>query len=489
MSADSPQHPHTFEHAITVPHSRATVAAWHERGGVLPRLSPDWSTTVLKEPDQGLRPGSRAQLLMGPAGVASLLPSTRLAKRTGVRWQALHTEWEPGFGFTDVMESGPLRSWTHQHGFFDAEPGSTRIEDRIEYQLPASLERIPGAATRFDAELERIMAFRSRVMRDDLDFQAEVATDRPLTVAITGASGLVGTQVSALLRSGGHRVITLTRRAGASRRIDEHRISWNPEQGELDADLLIGVDVVVHLAGASIAGPFTAAHRKKVLSSRVNATTTLVTALQAVADRGGPHTLVSASASGFYGHDASAHDPDTAPLDETAPQGDDFLAAVCRQWEQVASGAAASGVRVVTVRTGLVLSAAGGLLAAQLPLYQAGAGGPMGSGEMWQPWVSLDDLAQIYVWAAIKDDLSGPVNAVSPHPVQQREFAATLGEILHRPTILRTPKIAPALLLGAQGARELALSSARLAPAKLERSGYRFRHPDLDSALRHTLGR
>ncbi|WBL17797.1 TIGR01777 family oxidoreductase [Citricoccus sp. NR2] len=489
MSADSPRR-HLFEHMITVPHSRETVAAWHERGGVLPRLSPDWSTTVLQEPDQGLHPGSRARLLMGPAGLVSLLPSARLARRAGVRWEALHTAWEPGHGFTDVMESGPLRSWTHQHGFVDDEPeASCRIEDRIEYELPAAIESIPGAAARFDAELERIMAFRSRVMRDDLDFQARVATDHPLTVAITGASGLVGTQVSALLRSGGHRVITLVRHSGPSRRIDEHHISWDPAQGELDASLLIGVDAVINLSGASIAGPFTAAHRRTVFASRVDSTSTLVTALRSVADRGGPHTLISASASGFYGHDASAHDEDAAHLDETAPSGDGFLAAVCRQWEQVASGAAEAGIRVVTVRTGLVLSSTGGLLAAQLPLYQAGAGGPMGSGGMWQPWVSLDDLAQIYVWAVVRPEVTGPVNAVSPQPVQQREFAATLGDILHRPTVLRTPNIAPAVLLGRQGARELALSSARLAPAELERSGYRFRHPDLTSALRHTLGR
>lgn len=489
MPADSP-HRHPFDHAITVPHSRDAVSAWHERGGVLPRLSPDWSTTVLQEPDQGLRPGSRARLLMGPAGLGSLLPSARLARRAGVRWEALHTEWEPGHGFTDVMESGPLRSWTHQHGFFDAEPGaSCRIEDRIEYELPAALQRVPGAASRFDAELERIMAFRSRVMRDDLDFQARVATPEPLTVAISGASGLVGAQVSALLRSGGHRVITLVRQTGPSVRIDDRHISWDPAQGVLDASLLVGVDAVINLSGASIAGPFTAAHRRKVFASRVDSTTTLVTALRVAADRGGPRTLVSASASGFYGHDASVHDRDAATLDETAPSGDDFLAAVCRQWEQVASDAAEAGVRVVTVRTGLVLSAAGGLLAAQLPLYQAGAGGPMGSGGMWQPWVSLDDLAQIYVWAVVRPGVTGPVNAVSPSPVQQRDFAAVLGEVVHRPTVMRTPKAAPALLLGSQGARELALSSARLAPSALEKSGYRFRHPDLASALRHTLGR
>lgn len=488
MPADTPQH-RTFNHALTVPHPRTTVAVWHERGGVLPRLSPDWSTTVLQEPDQGLRPGSRARLLMGPAGLASLLPSARLARRAGVRWEALHTEWEPGYGFTDVMESGPLHSWTHQHGFFDADEGSTRIEDRIEYQLPAALDRIPGAAGRFDAELERIMAFRSRVMRDDLDFHSRTATPEPMTVAISGASGLVGAQVSALLRSGGHRVITLVRHDGPSRRIDEHRISWDPTQGELDAELLVGVDAVINLSGASIAGPFTAAHRRNVFASRVDSTSTWVTALHEVADRGGPRTLVNASASGFYGHDASAHETDADVLDETAPTGDDFLAAVCQQWERVAAGAAEAGLRVVTVRTGLVLSAAGGLLAAQLPLYQAGAGGPMGSGSMWQPWVSLDDLAQIYVWAVTRPDLTGPVNAVSPNPVQQHDFAATLSEILHRPTVLRTPKAAPALLLGAQGARELALSSARLAPDALERSGYRFRHPNLTVALRHTLGR
>lgn len=492
-----------FSHRSLLPHSRAEVAAWYARSGTVQRLAQDWSTTVLREPTRSLQPGSRTTLLLGAPWAQSLLPQLPLGlnSRAGVRWEARHTDYQPGAGFTDVMDSGPLAEWTHHHRFLDdaetsagSQPTSF-VEDEVHYRLPSALanvDRVVAAARRMDDELERIMAFRARNTAADMDFH-ERLTQLPgfdtMTIIIAGASGLVGTQLSALLRSGGHRVITLVRRSGRSHRIDNDHISWDPVAGDLDPQLLLGADVVINLAGQPIARPFTPRHRAEVYASRMHATSTLVSALSAAVNRGGPHTLVNASASGYYGHDASPETTDAPPLAEDAPSGSDFLAAVCRSWENTAQRATDDGVRVVTVRTGLVMTARGGLLGAQLPLYWAGAGGPLGSGQMWQPWVSLNDLVQIYVWAAANRDLSGPINAVSPSPIQQHEFAETLADVVDRPSAVPTPGFAPSLLLGPQGSRELALSSARLAPQALLESGYTFRDTELRSALRHTLGR
>jgi uncharacterized protein (TIGR01777 family) len=473
-----------FRHSATIPRPREEVAGWYASPGAVVRLSPDWSSKVLREPTDGLEVGSVTQLLMGVPWADGALPGG-LPLRAGVRWRAVHTEYAPGEGFTDVMDRGPLRSWRHRHSFSDAPGGGTEVSDRVEYELPGGLDhRIRIGARAFEGELERVFGFRTRNTRADLDFHARLRELRaePMTVVIAGASGLVGTQLSALLRSGGHRVIALRRRSGPSRRLGEDAIAWDPARGVLDAELLLGADVVVNLSGAGIAGPFTRKHRQEVLDSRLDATGTIVRAMSAVAGRGGPQTLVSASASGYYGHDAGE-------VDESAACGEDFLAEVCRRWEAAAAEAETAGIRVARIRTGLVMSAGGGLLAAQLPLYLAGGGGPMGGGRMWQPWISLDDLVQIYAWAAASPGVSGPVNAAAPGGVRQAEFARTLGRVLRRPAVIPTPAAAPAALLGRQGARELALSSARLVPRVLTDHGYTFRFTRLEDALRHTLGR
>ena len=487
----------TYTHDAVIDHPRSTVTGWYGSPGAIRRLTPEFSGTVLQEPTDGLDRGSVTKLLMGLPWAETFLPGSLHA---GVRWTAVHTEHTPGETFTDVMDRGPLRSWTHHHVFSDApggardgdgeaaggtEASATRVHDEVDYELPARLDMRIGFSTReMRRQLDRVFEYRTRQTRADLDFHAALRRIRsePMTVVIAGASGLVGTQLSALLRSGGHRVITLQRREGPSERLGEDLISWDPSHGILDPGLLAGVDAVVNLSGAGIAGRFTDAHRKAVLHSRLDATRTLVAAMAQAAGDGGPMTLVSASASGYYGHDAGR-------VTESSPSGADFLAEVCRRWEAEARRAEDSGIRVALVRTGLVLSAAGGLLGVQLPLYLAGAGGPMGGGDMWQPWISLHDLVQIYAVALADPEISGPLNAAAPHPVTQREFARTLGRVLRRPAIVPTPAAAPAAVLGRQGARELALADVAMDPAVLREAGYRFRFEDLEDALRLTLGR
>lgn len=480
----------TFKHTALIAHPRTAVARWYGRPGAVVRLSPPWNSTVLTEPTQGLDVGSETELLMGTPWADDLLKG-RVPVRLGKKWRAEHTEHVPGASFTDVMKSGPLKSWTHRHEFDDAHDHQTLVTDTVDYELPGSLERrVKIGATAFEQELSRVFAYRTAQTQADLDFGERLdalvarsgSASGKLKVAIAGASGLVGSQVSALLRAAGHEVVHLRRRQGYTGTIGDNDVAWDPTQRLLDPRKLVGLDAVINLAGAGIAGAFTRRHRRDVLESRLNSTETIVAAMREAAGIGGPKVLINASASGYYGHEAGFVTEDDGP-------GDDFLASVCSQWEAAALKAEEFGARVVLVRTGLVLGSAGGLLGAQLPLYLAGAGGPMGGGDQWQPWIGLDDMAQIYAFAVADSALSGPVNAAAPTPVRQKEFAKTLAAVLRRPGIVPTPKAAPSLLLGRRGAQELALSSVAMAPDALESAEYPFRFTDLESALRHTLGR
>ncbi|MGO4384451.1 TIGR01777 family oxidoreductase [Specibacter sp. RAF43] len=493
----------TFVHTTAVPYPRADVFAWFERPGAFVRLTPPFTGSVLQEPSNGIEPGSTAALGMGAPGgvglwlgavsgtVSGVLPE-RLrglnVMRPQLRWEALHTELTPGRAFTDVMTSGPLTSWTHQHTFTDGpQPGSTVLKDTVSYELPPPTGR-HWVLRRFEAELERVFAFRERQLLGDLRFHHQ-HPGQPRTVAVTGASGMIGTQLCALLGGGGHRVLRLVRRAPGR----EGEIFWDPSTGTLDAQSLAGCDVVINLAGHTIGGRFTAKTRDLIYRSRIPGTQLLAEKLAALASDGVPRTLVSGSAVGYYGaspHRAADHhgQRDSRALVETDPAGNDFLAHVCRYWEAACRPAAEAGVRVVNIRTGLVQTPSGGVLQMLLPLYLAGVGGPVGKAQ-WQSWIGLDDIAGIFAHAALTGSPTGPVNGVAPHPVTAEQYARTLGAVLHRPSAMKVPAAGPRLLLGRQGARELALADQRVSSDKVEASGYEFRHRSLEEALRHVLGR
>jgi uncharacterized protein (TIGR01777 family) len=242
------------------------------------------------------------------------------------------------------------------------------------------------------------------------------------------------------------------------------------------------VDAVIHLAGESIAGRFTEEHRRAIRDSRIGPTRRLA---EVAASTGGRlTTFISASAVGFYGYDCG----DTE-LDEDSPRGDGFLAEVVADWESATAPAAEAGLRVVAVRTGIVQAAAGGTLKLLRPLFAAGLGGRLGSGRQWLSWIGIDDLLDIYYRAIYDTRLAGPVNAVAPEPIRNRDYTAALASTLHRPAVLPVPSIGPRLLLGRQGARELAEANQRVRPAVLQTVGHRFRQGAVRDALAHQLGR
>jgi len=306
-------------------------------------------------------------------------------------------------------------------------------------------------------------------------------TARAWTVAVTGASGLVGSALVTGLTSAGHRVVRVVRGAGAASVAGQRLARWDPESGALEPSALAGADAVVHLAGESVAGGrWTEAKKRRIRSSRVDVTRRLAEALPRLERP--PRLLVSASAVGYYG------DRGSEILREDSSPGPGFLAEVCREWEAATDPAARAGIRVVRLRIGMVLSRRGGALGAMLTPFRLGAGGPVGSGVQWVSWIAIDDLVGAILHALATESLAGPVNAVAPEPVTNRELARTLGRVLRRPALLPLPAVAARLLFG-QMADELLLASARVEPARLRATGFTFRHARLEDALRHELGR
>lgn len=305
-----------------------------------------------------------------------------------------------------------------------------------------------------------------------------------MLVAVTGASGLIGTALVRRLHAEGHEVLRLTRSAPSA----PDQVRWDPAAGELDPDALAKADAVVHLAAANIGEHlrWTGKVKRDLLQSRVQGTRLVAETLAGLArgDGGseGPRVLVCASGVGFYG------DRGDEVLTESSSGGEGFLADLVRQWEAAAGPAREAGLRVVHMRTGPVQDAAGAGLPKQALMFRLGVGGRFGSGRQWLSWTSLDDIAGAYLHALTHDELDGPVNNVAPNPVTNAEFTATLARVLHRPAVLHAPAFALRLVLG-ETADEFLLVSQRARPARLLETGYRFRFPELEAALRHTLGR
>ena len=296
-----------------------------------------------------------------------------------------------------------------------------------------------------------------------------------MKIAVSGASGLIGGAMLPALRADGHEVLTLVRRT--PRTVDEHR--WDPQHHRIDPTLLADVDAVINLGGTPIRPrPFTAGYKERLLRSRIDATTTISEALAAAAaaDPGRPRVLLSASAVGYYG------DTGSRTVTEQEPAGEDFLAQLCAQWEAATAPAEAAGVRVVRLRTGLVLDRKAMLMQILGRVFRLGLGGRMGSGQQYWPWISLTDVVGA-VRHLLTTDVSGPVNLTGPAPVTNAEFTRELARQVHRPAVLPVPGFAINLALGEFG-RSSVTAGQRALPARLEESGYRFTHPDFVSALR-----
>jgi len=459
-----PGSPDVIERSSRLPFPAASVFAWHERPGAFERLIPPWEHARVLERSGGLGDGGRVTLRVGAP--------------LGVRWVARHRDLEPGRQFVDEQVEGPFASWRHLHRFEPDGAGASVMTDRIEYVPPFGPVGALGEPLMIRPRLERMLAYRHELLRRDLETHARFGDRPPLRVAVSGASGMIGHALVPFLTTGGHTVVRLVR--GRAR---EGEAAWNYEHGRIETPKLEGLDAVVHLAGENIAARWTEARRRRILDSRAIGTRFLAETLARL--RRPPRVLVSASAIGIYGNRGDESLTEASP---TLAGPGDFLTEVGREWETATEPARAAGIRVVRLRFGVVLTPAGGVLGRMLPPFRLGVGGPLGRGTQWMSWIGIDDLLGAVHHALITEALAGPVNATAPNPVTSKTFASTLGRVLHRPAAVPVPRAALRLAFGEMADVAL-LSSARVLPARLQASGYLFRYPELEGALRFLLGR
>lgn len=454
-----------FKRSISLPVSAREAFAWHERPRALQRLLPPWQNAVVLKAPKNLRPGSEAVIRLRVG------PFTRT-------WLAEHRHFAPGTLFTDAQVTGPFAKWNHTHRFRPIDDQNCVMEDEIRYKLP--LAPISDAILgRFvDRELERTFTYRQNTTRADLlaICRQEVV---PMRVLITGSTGLIGSELTNFLSAGGHAVTRISRSAAS---LDGPGISWDYQSSLRDRlDEIEGHDVIIHLAGENIASKrWTPDQKRRIRRSRVDSTRLLAEAIAACENK--PRLFLTASAVGIYG------DRGEQWVDEETPAGEGFLAEVGSEWEEAASAARENGVRTAHLRFGVVLSPKGGALKKMLPAFRIGLGGRLGDGKQYMSWIALDDVIGAIHHASQNDQLSGAINVVTPNPVTNEEFARTLARVLGRPVGPPAPALALQLAFG-EMANEALLASVRVKPSKLERSGYTFRYPHLEKALRHLLGK
>lgn len=389
-----------------------------------------------------------------------------------MRWDLRHTGYVDGVEFCDEQLRGPFRSWKHRHRFLELHPNSTTMIDEISYELPWYARPLKLLLTR---ELTRLFTFRHAQLASDLELHRRWSAAPRKTILIAGASGFIGSALTAFLSTGGHSVIRLVRRSPT--RHDERY--WDPDRDILDPGVFTGVDVVINLAGAPLLGRWSEKKKRLIKESRVTSASLLARTIASLPKP--PELAIMTSATGIYG------DTRDTQADENSESGSGFLAEVCAAWEAATKPIAQSSCRLVNLRIGTVLNARGGALKQMLPPFSLGLGGRLGSGSQYMSWIGMSDLLGMIEHIIYTASISGPFNAVAPIPCTNRQFTDALGRVLHRPTILSLPGLALKGIFG-ELADSMLLSSSRILATKALSSGYSYLRSDLRSTIEFECG-
>lgn len=444
-----------------LPHSPAEVFAWHTRVGAFERFNPPWRPVQIIKAPSSLRDGSQVEIkvpLLGPLGIP---------------WKLTHRDYRDSEQFCDEQITGPFRSWRHYHKFIAAPDQSCRMRDEIHFALPRGMSLAKPLIIR---ELTRLFRYRHMILQNDLALHARFKDSPRKTILVSGSSGFIGSALCAFLSTAGHTVIRLVRRSPR----DSRERTWDPEREVLEPSVFDGVDVVIHLGGESIVGHrWTPEYKQRILESRTKSSALLCKTIAHLERK--PEVVIMASAIGYYG------DSGDTLVDERSPAGTGFLADTGKAWEASARDNLRESTRLVHIRIGTVLNAAGGALKQMLPIFKLGAGGVLGNGRQYMSWIALQDLLGIFEHAIYTSSMRGAFNAVAPEPVTNREFTKTLGKVLHRPTIAPAPAPMLRLMFG-EVADAVLLASCRVSPRALVDSGYTYTLSNLEEALRCECG-
>ncbi|MDP6223970.1 MAG: TIGR01777 family oxidoreductase [Candidatus Poseidoniaceae archaeon] len=458
-----------YEHTATFPYPRDVVWNWHARPGAVRRIMPDW---------EGIRPVEVGGIKDG--AVTSFRMSIGILPQ---RWVAKHHSYIEGEQFCDDMIKGPFGRWNHVHKFIETGQTEMQIQDRIDWKLPFHFFTRIGSPIMVMPRVRQMFKHRTRRILADLKRQ-QMFKDAPRKrILISGSTGLIGTQLGAFLETDGHDVHRLIR---PSTRLHADQdstkvVKWDDKSGKLIEGSLENFDVIIHLAGAGIGDKRWSKKRKKLIAeSREIPTKNLANALANLASP--PSLFMCASAVGYYDNRGDEE------LDEKSSTGNGFLAEICRKWEDAAQPAINAGIRTIHMRTGIVTTAAGGMLQQILLPAKLGAMGPIGGGRQWQSWISLDDQIYAMHYLMNHETASGVFNLTAPNPVTQKQFAKVLGKVLRRPAFAPAPGFVMKILFGEMG-KSLILDGQKVRPKRLQDLGYTFEHETLEPALRDALGR
>lgn len=453
-----------FEYASEFAASSKEVFDWHKIGSAFERLSPPWDEVRIVERSKGIEKGARTIIDV------RIWPIWK-------RWIAEHTDYSEGVSFTDTQITGPFAYWQHHHQVFPLTQNTSTLTDHIEYKLPLGfLGKIFGGAM-IKQKLEKMFRYRHAIMRADLE-DFILAKESPIKkVVVIGASGFVGSNLCAYLDSIGLSVKKVSRRKNNT----NNSAYWDPAMSDPDPEIFENADAVIHLAGESIAeGIWTNAKKKRIRDSRVLSTTSLSKILSNL--KNPPKVFLCASGTGIYGERKDEL------LDENSAHGKGFLTEVAEEWEGATESALKSGIRVVNMRFGIVLSPAGGALKELLIPFKMRMGAYWGkASSAYMSWIGMDDLLGGIRFCMQNDDMSGPVNFVAPNPVTNYEFIRALEKVFNQKAFLPVPSSLLKLFMG-QKAQDLLLSSTRVHPKKLLENHFEFRYPNIKDALKHLTG-
>ena len=452
----------TFHRESEMPCSADDLYRWHARRGAFLRLAPPWQVLEPVEAHGGIEDGARRIFRIHNGPVA-------------LTWEALHKDHIKGEQFVDEQVRGPFSTWRHLHRFEPVGEQQSKLVDHVDYKLPMGALGKAFGAKKTEKMLAQMFAFRHQRTGDDL--RRHSSYDTTLRVAITGASGLIGSALTAFLRTAGHEVIELVRDHDD---VGEHKIYWSPKGGQIDKTGLENLDAVVHLAGENVAGRWTDKKRARIVDSRVQGTELLSRTLTELDEP--PGVFLSASGIGYYG------DTGSDIVDEEGAAGTQFLSTVCQRWERATEPAAAAGIRTVLLRLGVVLTPQGGALEQMLRAVRLGLASRLGAGDQFISWIDIDDAIAAIEFLLGADDIAGPVNITAPEAVQNAALLDTIADVLSRPNFVAVPAAAMKLAMGSQFIDETALASQRARPTRLEEAGFEFFYADLEQSLSMKLG-